>query len=150
MIWCQRDHEFDFYFGHGVGSEVPGVMFPNFLLVNSSHKDVAVTLLLHFGSRAYLFSAEEGSCYVFSTRNNSCEFLAFYGVITQSVIQSGKSRVESLSRLLWLRSQSSVENANQNVGHMLTTWMQGNQSTSWNHGLKFIQFTKYWFLHSDI
>ena len=36
------------------------------------------TLLLHFGTRAY----------VFSNRNNCCEFLAFYGVITQSVIQS--------------------------------------------------------------
>ena len=46
------------------------------------------TLLLHFGTRAYLFSPEEGSCYVFSTRNNCCEFLAFYGVISQSVIQS--------------------------------------------------------------
>ena len=45
-------------------------------------------LLLHFGTRAYLFSPEEGSCYVFSTRNNCCELLAFYGVITQSVIQS--------------------------------------------------------------
>ena len=39
------------------------------------------TLLLYFGSRAYLFSPEEGSCYVFTTRNNCCEFLAFYGVI---------------------------------------------------------------------
>ena len=46
------------------------------------------TLLLLFGTRAYLFSPEEGSCYVFSTRNNCCEFLAFYGVVTQSVTQS--------------------------------------------------------------
>ena len=43
------------------------------------------TLLLHFSTRAYLFSPDEGSCIVFSTRNN-CEVLAFYGVIFQSVI----------------------------------------------------------------
>ena len=36
----------------------------------------------------YLCLPEDGSCYVFSTRNNCCKFLAFYGVITQSVIQS--------------------------------------------------------------
>ena len=36
----------------------------------------------------YLFSPEEGSCYVFSIRNNCCEYLASYGAIIQSVIQS--------------------------------------------------------------
>ena len=36
----------------------------------------------------YLFSPEEGSCYVFSTRNNCCKFLAFYGFITLIFIQS--------------------------------------------------------------
>ena len=46
------------------------------------------TLLFYFGTRAYLFSPDEGSCYIFSTRNNCCEFLASYGVISQSVIQS--------------------------------------------------------------
>ena len=45
------------------------------------------TLLLHFGTRAYLFRCEEGPCYVFSTRNNCCEFLASDGVIFQSVIK---------------------------------------------------------------
>ena len=35
---------------------------------------------LHFGTRAYLFSPDEGSCYIFSTRNNYCEFLACYSV----------------------------------------------------------------------
>ena len=45
-------------------------------------------LLLYFSTRAYLFSPEERSCYVFLTRNNCCEFLASYGVIIQSVIQS--------------------------------------------------------------
>ena len=45
------------------------------------------TLMLHFGTRAYLFSPEEGSCYVFSTRNNCCKFLASDGVIFQSVIK---------------------------------------------------------------
>ena len=38
--------------------------------------------------RAYLISPEEGSFYGFLTRNNCCEFLALYGVIGQSVIQS--------------------------------------------------------------
>ena len=50
-------------------------------------RNVINTLLLHFGTRAYLFSPEEGSCYVFSNRNNCCEFLASDGVIFQSVIK---------------------------------------------------------------
>ena len=37
--------------------------------------------LLYFGTRVYLFSPEEGSRYLFSTRNNCCEFLASDGVI---------------------------------------------------------------------
>ena len=45
-------------------------------------------MLLHFGTRAYLFSPEEGLCYVFSTWNKCCEFFANDGVIIQSVIQS--------------------------------------------------------------
>ena len=43
-----------------------------------------------FGSKnvgAYLFSPEEVSCYIFSTRNNGCEFLASDGFIFQSVIK---------------------------------------------------------------
>ena len=44
-------------------------------------------MLLHFCTRAYLFSPDKGSCYIFSTRNNCCEFLASYGVILQSDIQ---------------------------------------------------------------
>ena len=40
------------------------------------------------GTRAYLFSPDEGSCYVFSTRSNSCEVLLFYGVIFQSVTKA--------------------------------------------------------------
>ena len=46
------------------------------------------TLLLHFGTRAYPFSPDVGSYYIFSTRNNCCEFLASYDVIIQSVVQS--------------------------------------------------------------
>ena len=46
------------------------------------------TLLLYFGTCAYLFLPDEGSCYIFSTRNNCCEFLASSGVIIQSVTQS--------------------------------------------------------------
>ena len=45
-------------------------------------------LLLYFGTRTYLFSPNEGSCYVFLTRNNCCQFLAFYGTVIQSAIQS--------------------------------------------------------------
>ena len=46
------------------------------------------TLLLYFGIRAYMFSPDEVSCYIFSTQNNCCEFLASYGIIIQSIIQS--------------------------------------------------------------
>ena len=42
------------------------------------HEGQNVKLLLHFGTRAYLFS----------TRNNCCEFPAFYGVTFPSVIKS--------------------------------------------------------------
>ena len=31
---------------------------------------------------------DKGSCYIFSTQNNCCEFLASYGVVIQSVTQS--------------------------------------------------------------
>ena len=41
---------------------------------------------VYFGSRAYLFSPDEG--YIFLTRNNCCESLASYDVIIQSVFQS--------------------------------------------------------------
>ena len=50
-------------------------------------RNVRATLLLHFGTRAYLSSHEAGSCYVFSTQNNCCEFLASDGVIFQSVFK---------------------------------------------------------------
>ena len=45
------------------------------------------TLLLLFGTHAYLLLPDEGSCYIFSIRNNCCEFLASYGVIFQSDFQ---------------------------------------------------------------
>ena len=32
----------------------------------------------YFGTRAYLFSPDKGSCYIFSTRCNCCEFLTIY------------------------------------------------------------------------
>ena len=44
-------------------------------------------LLLHFGTRAYLFLPDKGSCYIFSTQSNCCEFLASYSVILYSDIQ---------------------------------------------------------------
>ena len=46
------------------------------------------TLLSYFDNSAYLFSPDEGSCYILSTRNNCCEILAHYGVIIRSFIQS--------------------------------------------------------------
>ena len=68
------------------------------------------TLLLHFGTRAYLFSLYEGSCYRFSTRNNCWVFLASYGAIIQSVIQSflktavcGASLLQSYSLVSWVQ-----------------------------------------------
>ena len=45
------------------------------------------TFLLNIGTHAYQFSPEEGLCYVFSTGNNCCKFLASYGVIFQSDFQ---------------------------------------------------------------
>ena len=42
----------------------------------------------YFGTRAYLFSSDEGSCYAFSTSNNYCKSLTSYGVIIQSVNKS--------------------------------------------------------------
>ena len=39
------------------------------------------TLLLHCRTRADLFSPDEESYFFFSTRNISCEFLAFDGVL---------------------------------------------------------------------
>ena len=42
-------------------------------------------MLLHFVPRDYLFSPDVGSVYIFSTRNNCCEFFASYGVTFQSV-----------------------------------------------------------------
>ena len=44
----------------------------------NSNVTVKRTLLLHFGTRE-LFSPDEESCYVFSTQNNSCEFLVSNG-----------------------------------------------------------------------
>ena len=44
-------------------------------------------LLLQFGTRAYLYSPDEGSCYIFSSRKDFCVFLLSYGIIRQSDIQ---------------------------------------------------------------
>ena len=52
-----------------------------FLLILTNIMD---KYMLLFGTRAYLFSPDEGSCYVFSTRNNCWKFLASYDVIFQS------------------------------------------------------------------
>ena len=52
------------------------------------HECRNITVTYYFGTRAYLISPEEGSCYVFSIQNNCCEFFASYSVIIQSVAQS--------------------------------------------------------------
>ena len=49
------------------------------------------TLLLYFGTRTCLFSPDEGSCYVFSTRDNCCEFFAAYDAVILSAILSNTS-----------------------------------------------------------
>ena len=41
-----------------------------------------------FGIRAYMFSLDEGSCYVFLTGSNCYEFHKSYGGITLNVFQS--------------------------------------------------------------
>ena len=47
------------------------------------------TLLLYFGTHAYLFLSDKGPCYIFC-----CEFLAFDGVIVQSDHQSSCDKNE--------------------------------------------------------
>ena len=56
--------------------------------VQQIYYNIHCNVLLHFGTRAYLFSPEEGSWYVFSTRINCCEFLASDGVIFQNVTKT--------------------------------------------------------------
>ena len=46
------------------------------------------TIVASFLHLMVILIPDKWSCYEFSTRNNCCEFLAFYGVIVQSVIQS--------------------------------------------------------------
>ena len=59
-----------------------------------------ITFLLFWGTRDYLFSSDEESCYVFSTRNNCCEFLAPDGANFQSVRQSYYFSFDTLGRSL--------------------------------------------------
>ena len=54
------------------------------------------TLLLYFIALAYLFSPDEGSCCIFSNRNNCCEFLASDGVICK-----GSSITNSIVLLIY-------------------------------------------------
>ena len=45
-------------------------------------------LLLHFSTRAYLFSPDEESCYIFSTRNNCwCFYSKCYSLIPKQLLQ---------------------------------------------------------------
>ena len=61
------------------------------------------TLLLYFGTRAYLFSPDKGSWYVFPTGNNCCEFLASYYVIILSVTQSFLKMPVCGASLTWIQ-----------------------------------------------
>ena len=66
-------------------------------------------LLLHFGTRAYLISPEEGSCYVFSTQNICCEFLASDAVTFQSAIKPFfKTPVFGASLTSWYVNSCSI------------------------------------------
>ena len=58
-----------------------------FRQVKTSKHECRNTIATYFGTRAYLASSDEGSCYVVSTRNNCYESLASYGVIIQNVFQ---------------------------------------------------------------
>ena len=55
--------------------------------------------LLYFGTCAYLFLPDEGSCYIFSSQNNCYKFLASYGVIIQSVIHSDNLIIQKKLKL---------------------------------------------------
>ena len=55
------------------------------------------------GTCAYLFSPDEESCDIFSTRNNCCEFLASYGVIIQSVFQSHRENVVKILTVAFVK-----------------------------------------------
>jgi hypothetical protein len=48
------------------------------------------------------------------------------------------------------QSQGSVERANQDIENMITTWMQYNNTSKWNEGLRFVQFIKNRSHHSAI
>ena len=66
------------------------------------------TFLLHFGTRAYLLSPGEGSCCIFSTRNNCCEFLASYGAILQNDTQPCFKMPVSSAALSYLHYLSKI------------------------------------------
>ena len=74
----------------------------------------------------------------FSTRNNCCEFLAFYGVITQSVLQSFlKTPVCGASLSHCIISSFSAykkvkifhDSFNQSINLLISTWIQQQINT---------------------
>ena len=60
----------------------------NYYEIHKITEKVIAMLLLYFATRTYLFSPDEESWYVFSTRNNCSKFFSSYKVIFQSDIQA--------------------------------------------------------------
>ncbi|GAB0089698.1 hypothetical protein DMENIID0001_042850 [Sergentomyia squamirostris] len=48
------------------------------------------------------------------------------------------------------QSQGSVERANRDIEHMISTWMSDNKTTRWSYGAKFVQLCKNRAFHSGI
>ena len=69
-----------------------------------------ITLLLYFGTRAHHFSPDEGSCNVFSNRNNSYEFLTSYDSKNYSIILKNASFLCIIA--IDMTPRSSEENTN--------------------------------------
>ena len=68
--------------------------------VSTKPKCNSCYISLYFSTPAYLFWPEEGSCYVFSTWNNCCEFLASDGLFFK-VLLNHYSELASASKQGW-------------------------------------------------
>ena len=67
IIFCtaQNLFHFDMWWFKKIGKTVFFHIEWNIADIYIIHRNATATLLLHFGTRAYLFSPDEGSCYVF-------------------------------------------------------------------------------------
>ena len=72
-----------------------------------------ISLLLHFGTRAYLFSPDEGSCYIFWPKTIVARFLHFMVLLFKVllnhsskrqflVLHCGKQMMVNLSNIIWI------------------------------------------------